>query len=196
PDLQQCVGDFGTGNLCDGGADQKPGEGPCPVARREPMGQIHDHARKEARLRQPQQKPGKIELDRRLHCGSESRHDSPGDQDAANPFARTPTLHQQRAWNLQQEIAPKEKAHAEANDRAVKARKSLGHRQFGNRHVGPVYIGDYVTKEEQRQQPPVGLAASAIQSPRVRGLLANDLIWCWQNVSSLWWTDSILSLKL
>src|SRR5207237_1864861 len=70
---------------------------------------------------------------------------------------------EERAGNLEQEVAPEKHAGAEPNHRVVETRQLLRHRELRDRDVGAVDVRDDVAGEEQREKAPVGFGARAIQ---------------------------------
>ena len=134
----------------------------CPraIILRKPVREIHDDARKESRLRHAEEKPRPVELRRRVHEGHRRRDEAPSNQDARKPFPRTPSLHQQRAGNLQEQITDEEHANAEA-EHVLRKPQCLAHAQLGKSHVRTVEVGDDVEQDDQRQDAPGDLAAKS-----------------------------------
>ena len=61
-----------------------------------PIREIHEDAREEAGLRNPQQKPHPVEFGGGIHESAEHGHQAPGHQAERNEASRTPQLDQQR----------------------------------------------------------------------------------------------------
>ena len=122
------------------------------------MGQVDDHAREEPGLGHAQQEAHPVELPGSLHQGRQRRDDPPGDHDPADPLPGAPLLDEERAGDLQQEIADEEDARHRSRRRSLsKPGRSLVILELGQRHVDPVDVGDHVAEEQQRQQPAIRL---------------------------------------
>ena len=126
-----------------GMATMKPDMCPRTIAHRKPMRKVNDDAGKEARLGNSEEKAHQIELARRLHqCGGR-REQSPGDENAREPFSSAPSLHEQCAGNLERQVAQEENADAETEDFLGKA-EIMRHPQLRKSYIGPVEISDEV----------------------------------------------------
>ena len=77
-----------------GMATMKPDSGARAIAHRKPMREVNDDAGKEARLCNSEEKAHQIELARCLHQCSGRREQSPGDENAREPFASAPSFHE------------------------------------------------------------------------------------------------------
>ena len=134
----------------------------CPraIILRKPVREIHDDAWKKSRLRHTEKEPCPVELRRRVHESHRCRDEAPSNQDAREPLPRTPSLHQQCAWNLQEQITDEEHANAEAED-VLRKPQCLAHAQLGKGHVRTIEVGDDVEQDDQRQHTPRDLAAKS-----------------------------------
>ena len=173
-DPDQRAGEDWADRLRDRRGDQEPRQRPRPVSDREPVREINDHAWEKPRLRQAEQEPQAVELQRRRDQRRQGRHDPPGNHDPADPLAGAPLLDDQRAGNLQQEVAEEEDPRAEAHHLAGEGGHVLAHGQRGDRHVGAIHVRDYVAEEQQRQQPPVRLLTGAVQRRNRGGRQRHD----------------------
>ncbi len=162
-DAQEEVRDLGAHDLRDGGRHEEEGEGARPVAAREPVGEVDDHPGIEAGLRQAQQEPHEVEVERRPDGGGERGHDAPGDHDAGDPEAGAPLLDDERARDLEEEVAQEEDAGAEADDRVVEAGQLPGHGELGDGHVRAIDERDDVGDEADREETQVGLPPGAVE---------------------------------
>ena len=72
----------------------------------------------------------------------------------ADHLARAPLLDQQRARNLEQEIADEEDARAEP-EHGVREAEVAGHLQGGVADVHAVHVVEDVEEEQKRRQPSV-----------------------------------------
>ena len=188
---EQGVGNLRAHDLREGRGDEEVGQGLRAVAAREPVREIHDDAGEKAGFHQAEQEANAVELklshaqlavERGVeplnkafgggqfvpHERRERGDETPSDHDAADPFPRAPLLHDERAGNLQQEVAEEEHSRAQADDGVVEARQILRHRELGDGDVRAVHVGDDVANEEQRQQPPVGFAPGTVKRGKNR----------------------------
>jgi len=116
-----------------------------------PMGEKHDDTGEETGLGRAEQQSRRIELARRSNKACKDRDESPGDHDAGDPLARAPSLDDDSARNLEQQVADKEKTRAKAVDAIAKAQVDA-HAQIGERQVSAVDIADEVEQEYERQK--------------------------------------------
>src|SRR5712672_1379079 len=77
------------------------------MQRREPIGEIEDHAGEKAGLGEAEGKPQNEEADRPPGEREGGRNQAPADHDAANPAARPDLIENQIARHLENEIAQK-----------------------------------------------------------------------------------------
>ena len=76
-----------------------------------PVREVDDDAREKSRFRNAEQQPQTVELRHRAEKAEQRSaqkahqrgHQSPGDHDARDPFASAPALHNQAAWNIEQQ---------------------------------------------------------------------------------------------
>src|SRR5437016_12353539 len=115
------------------------------------MAEIDNHAGEKTCLAQTEQKAEQVELVLRLHETSQNGNHAPRDHYARNPAASTPFFHQDAAGNLQQKIAPKKDAGAEAQD-LVGERQLAFHLQRGVTTVAAVEISNDRETEKIRHQ--------------------------------------------
>src|SRR5208337_208325 len=91
-------------------ASHEKGYGLGAFALAEPVGQVKDHTREKARLRQPQQESHRVDLRGVLDEAGARGDDSPTHQNPRDPRARTPLVKEHVAGHSKQEIAEKENA--------------------------------------------------------------------------------------
>ena len=123
--------------------DNETGHGARAIAHGKPMRKVDDDAGKEARLGNSEEKAHQVELARCLHERGGRREQSPSDENAREPFASAPSLDEQRAGNLERQIAQEKDADAETEDFFGKT-EVMSHPQLCKPYVGPVEIGDEV----------------------------------------------------
>ena len=142
-DIQEQPGDGGAESEAQRDRDNEAGHGAGAIAHGKPVREVDDDARKEARLGNSEEKAHQIELARCLHqCGG-GREQSPGDENAREPFASAPSLDEQCAGNLERQIAEEKDADAETEDFLGEA-EVMRHPQLRKPYIGPVEIGDEV----------------------------------------------------
>ena len=168
-DLEQRVGDLRADDLRHRGGHEEVGQGARAIAAGEPVREVDDHARVEAGLREAEQEAHDVELEGRLHERRRRGRDPPRDHDPGDPLAGAPALDDQRAGDLEQEVAQEEHARPEADDRVVEPGQVAGHRQLRDRHVRPVDERDHIRDEDEGQEPAVRLPAGAVQGLHVGG---------------------------
>jgi len=115
------------------------------------MGEKHDDTGEETGLGRAEQQSRRIELARRSNEACKDRDESPGDHDAGDPLARAPSLDDDSARNLEQQVADEEKTSAKPVDAIAKAQVDT-HAQIGERQVSAVDIADEVEQEYERQK--------------------------------------------
>ena len=117
------------------------------------MRKINNDAREKPGLRHAEKKPRPIKLARGVHHADDDSGNTPGNQDARDPAARAPFLHQQRAGDFEEKISDKKNPRAKAED--LRAETEVpGHAERGIGHVDPVEEGNDVEDEQIRQQTP------------------------------------------
>jgi len=120
------------------------------VRGREPVGEVKDHAGKEARFGKAEQKTQDKEAGRPVDECKGARNQTPADHHAGDPSPRADPLEDQIARHLQYEIAPKERPGAEPKN--IRAQPEiLVHRQRSESDVHPVEITDEIQNETERQ---------------------------------------------
>jgi hypothetical protein len=82
--------------------------------RREPVGEVEDHARKKPGLRDPEQQARGIKLEGCVYQRGERGNDPPRDDHATDPHARTHPVQDDVAGNLEGEVAEEEDARADS----------------------------------------------------------------------------------
>ena len=85
----------------------------------------------------------------------------PGDEDPGDPFAGAELVHASIARNLQQGIAEKENARAEAVGRLGQPDVAL-HAELGETDVVAVQVGNEVEQDNQRHDAAADLAERAV----------------------------------
>ena len=133
---------------------------PRPLARGKPACQIVDEARKESRLGKAQKKPERVKSGRAADEHRRRRHQPPRNHDAGDPPPRADAREDDVARNLEQHVAQKEDAGAEAVGPRGKSER-LVHLQRGESDVDSVEVSDDVEKKEKGNQ--------AAANPRRRG---------------------------
>src|SRR5258706_11256041 len=119
----------------------------------EPVRQVNNNAGEKTCLRETQKKTRAVKLPWRMNHGNQNSDQSPGNQDARNPFPGAPAFHDQSSRNLKQEIASKKNPRAQS-EYAIGKTQVVGHLQACKTHVDAVKIRDEVKNEEKRQQSP------------------------------------------
>src|SRR6266404_375197 len=119
---QQPTGQRRTQNICDRNRRHEQRAGPGAIFMPEPMCQVDDNAGEKTCFGEAQKKTGDVKLHRRMNHGDQYGDESPGNQDAGNPFPRAPALHDERSRNLKQEITGKKMPAPKPNTRSVKSR--------------------------------------------------------------------------
>ena len=128
----------------------KAGDDARAMQRREPIGEIEDHAGEEAGLGETERKPQDEEADRPLGEREGARNQAPADHDAANPTARPDLLEDQIARHLENKITPEKGAGAKPED--IRAEPDiLVHGQCGKPDVHAIEIADEIKYEAKRQ---------------------------------------------
>src|SRR5271166_5856300 len=85
-----------------------------------PVGEIQDHAREKASLRDAKDGPGAIELPRCVHEGRKGGNETPYHKHPANPAPGADFVQDDVARNLEQEVTDEENAGPESIDRVAK----------------------------------------------------------------------------
>src|ERR1700722_4941053 len=134
------------------GNHEARGGGSSP-RRGEPLAQIEDDSRKEARFREAQKKPQPIELRRGTHQHHAGGEQPPRDENDRDPAARAHARQDQVARYFEQRVAEKEDPGAEAEGRGAESQFGV-HLQGGDADVGAVEDVEDVEQEQERQQGP------------------------------------------
>src|SRR5271169_863517 len=159
-DAQQQSRDGGTDRVRYGNGSHEAGHCLGAVLIDEPVGEIHDNPGEKSRFRQSQQKPYRVELMRRTDKGHPDRDDPPRDHDARNPAPCAPSLDDERAWNLQNDVAESEDARPESDDAIVEA-EIVRHLQGRSGKIVAIEVSNYIKQEHIRQKTQGNPTASA-----------------------------------
>jgi hypothetical protein len=115
--------------------------------------QINDHSREKTGFSRPEKKTGSIELSGSVDQAGKHSRQSPGNHDARRPFSCAPALHEDGAWDLEEDVAYEEHRHAQAVNSIAKAEIEI-HSKGGEGHVCTVQISDQIEEKYERQKPP------------------------------------------
>ncbi len=126
-----------------------------------PVRQVNNNSGEKTCFRETQKKTRAVKLPRRMNHGNQNGDKSPGNQDARNPFPRTPAFHDQRSRNLKQKVASKKNPCAQS-EYAIGEAQVVGHLQAGKTHVDAIEIRDEIKNEEKRQQSPRDAAPGSL----------------------------------
>ena len=126
-----------------------------PLLRREPVGQVEQHAGEEAGLGDAEQHPQQRERGVALHEGHGGGEQAPGHHDARQPDPRPDPVQDQVARQLEHRVADEEDARREGEGRLRDPGREL-ERLLGVCHVGAVEIGQQVHQHQERHQAPPG----------------------------------------
>jgi len=121
--------------------------------RREPVGDVEDHAREEAGFRDAEQEAEHQERRRPGDQRAGRRHKPPADHDPRDPRARAEPLQREVARHFEEEIAEKENPGAEPVGLGVDADR-LVHLQRSKSDVDPVDVANDIGGEQKRHQAP------------------------------------------
>ncbi len=152
-EAEQQTRDRGANHVGERISGIKESDGLAPVLISEPMGQIDNDARQKSRLRGAQEKTHQIKFPRRVDEGHQHSHKSPGDHDASDPTARTPSLHNQCAGDFQQEVTEEEDTCPHANHTIAES-KVAGHLESGGPNVHSIQESDNVQHKQEGQKTP------------------------------------------
>jgi hypothetical protein len=125
--------------------------GASALARREPIGEVQDDARKEPRFGGAQQKAEGVEAARPGCEHHRHRHEPPHDGDPGDPDARADSCQRQIAGHFEEKVAKKENAGAATVLERRKAERRV-HLQGGEADVDAIEIGDEIEQREERNQ--------------------------------------------
>ena len=78
---------------------------------------IDDDSREETTLREAQEGAGDVELVGCVNAANEDGAEPPGQHDPENPEPGAPALDDQGSWDFEQDVAEKEDARVQAEDR-------------------------------------------------------------------------------
>ena len=123
----------------------------------EPPGEEEDDPREEAGLGRAEQEPQDVEAPRPLDEHHRRREHAPDDHDRGQPAPRAEARQRQVARHAEDHVAEREDAGAEPEDRVAEAEVVL-QLELREAHVHAVEVRDHVDHEEERDQPPCGLA--------------------------------------
>ena len=122
-----------------------------------PEGQVQNNARKETSLRDAEQKAKCIEaVGAGRKCGG-SRYDAPCHHDPGDPQPHTNPMEDEIGGHLEQEVAQKENAAAEA-EYGGRQTNRLVHTECGEPHIDAVEKADEVQQHHERKNAPTYLA--------------------------------------
>ena len=93
-------------------------------------------------LRCTQEEPAEVEMELRRHKGHRHANEAPSEHDAGNPLGRREFRRDERAGNLENQIADEENAGAGAKDLRRDPRQILRHRELGIGHIDAVDAGN------------------------------------------------------
>src|SRR5690242_2338286 len=116
---------------------------------REPTSQIDQHGWHEARFSRAKEKSSCIELAGGLNETRQGCHHSPRNQDSREPFLRAPSVRNDRARYLKQDVAEVERSHAEGVDPIAEA-EVTAHPEIGEGNVDAIDVRDNVEQEGKR----------------------------------------------
>src|SRR5215472_13125783 len=125
---------------------------PAVMRGREPVCEIKDHAREEARFGKAEQKAQDEEAGRPVDECKGAGNQTPADHHAGDPSPRADPLEDQIARHLQYEITPEERPGAEPENIGAQA-EILVHGQRRESDVHAVEITDEVKDKAERQDP-------------------------------------------
>ncbi len=144
--------------------------GAMPI--REPIGEEQDHARKQSGLGEAEQKTHDQKTPRPDAKRSGARQHAPAHHDAGDPHPRADLFQDNVARYFEQEIAPEESPRRHAVGGGVEA-QILVHGQRGKADIDAVEIAEKISKNGERQQPPIDLAHGRAFDGRTRGCQIN-----------------------
>ena len=121
------------------------------MANREPLGDVVQHPRKEARLRRAQQQAHHVETVRPLDKRHADGDRAPSDHDAGEPAAGTEALKHQVAGDLQQEVADKKQPGAQPVGGVTNA-QVRAHVQLGETDGRAIHVSDQVQQDQEGNQ--------------------------------------------
>src|SRR3954469_20184105 len=124
---------------------------PSPVLQRKPIRQVEDHARKEPRLRNPQQKANYDKARGTLHEHHTGRDCSPRDHNTRDPPPSPRLLQHEVARDLEDEIAEEE----DAGSKSINIRRNAEiniHLDCSKANIDPIDVRQDVGDEQDRHQ--------------------------------------------
>src|ERR1700733_10821525 len=123
-----------------------------PVGR-EPVGEIEHHTGEKASLSETQKKAARIELPGCMHKGCAARHDTPGNEYATQPNARSHPVKDQITRYLEYEVSDKKHAGTQTVN-TVGELEVTHHLQLGEAHVDSIKVRHDVANQENRDDTP------------------------------------------
>src|SRR3954451_12105267 len=133
-------------------SNHKGRDDPSPVLQREPIRQVEDHARKEPRLRNPQQTANYDKARGTLNECHTGRDYSPRDHDTSDPPPSPCLLQHKVARDLKNEIAEEEYTGTKAIN--IRRNAEIGVHPDGSKaNIDPVDVRQDVGDEQNRHQP-------------------------------------------
>jgi hypothetical protein len=115
------------------------------------MGEIHDHSREKAGLRDSEEETRGVELPGRMHEARDDGDEAPADHDSRHPFSRTPTFHNHRTRNFKQNVTEEENSRSKTED-AVGESEIDAHAKIREGHIHPIDVTYDVQEKHERQQ--------------------------------------------
>jgi len=131
----------------------------------EPVGQIQNDARIEAGFEYAEQKSQRVKRRRRLHEHRRNRCQAPADRDAHDGLPGADPLQQQVAWHLEEEVAEKENAGAEAIDRLAPF-QIVEHRELDEADVDTIDPCQHPQQHQEGDKALKNLAIYPVQLSR------------------------------
>ena len=145
--LQQRRRDRSTNGQRDRDGEHENRDDACAVTHREPVGEVQNDRREEARFSHTQQEAHDQEAFWALNQCHAGGDQPPSEEDAGNPAARTDFRHEQVAGYFEQAVTDEEQTRAPAINGSAQANVSV-HRQGGKAHVDPIQIGNDVQADQ------------------------------------------------
>src|SRR5262249_42645191 len=107
----------------------------------------------EAGLGQPQEYAVAVEAPFVPDKGGQSRNDTPGEEDAGDPSARTDLVEEQVAGNFSQKVAEEKQTGSEAEHR-IGEMQMTDHLRRGHADIRAIQISAEIAEHQQRHQSP------------------------------------------
>ena len=154
--LKQHAGERSADDVREQQRRQHEARGAGALTGREPAREEHGvDDRIEAGLRGTQEEAAEEELELRRDERHEDADEAPGEHDARNPLRRGEVGGDERARNLEDQVADEEDAGAHAEDLRRDPRQIGRHRELGISEVDAVDAGDDRDEEDRQDDAPV-----------------------------------------